>query len=55
MASIVLNQKLNGVEIYFGEKPIRNIINNLKEVGFHWNGKKLCWYAKQNEETNRKE
>lgn len=51
MTSMVLNQELNGVELYFGEKPVQTIINNLKAIGFRWNGKKLCWYAKQNEET----
>lgn len=51
MTNILLNNKLNGVEIYFDGKPIKEVLNKIKEVGFRWNGKKLCWYAKQSEET----
>lgn len=46
-----LNNELNGVEIYFKGKPVKEILTNLKANGFRWNGKKLCWYAKQSEDT----
>lgn len=51
MTNVLLNNELNGVEIYFDGKPIREILNKIKEVGFRWNGKKSCWYAKQSNET----
>lgn len=46
-----LNQELNGVEIYFDQKPAQSVINTLKENKFRWSGFKSCWYAKQNENT----
>lgn len=51
MCKILLNEKLNGVELYFEGKPAGAVLADLKANGFRWNGKKLCWYAKQNEET----
>ena len=51
MCKVLLNEKLNGVELYFENKPAQNIINSLKENRFRWNRAKACWYAKQNENT----
>lgn len=51
MCRMLLNEKLNGVELYFEGKPNQEIINNMKSNGYRWNGKKFCWYAKQNNET----
>lgn len=51
MCKILLNEKLNGVELYFEEKPAGTVLTDLKANGFRWNGKKVCWYAKQSEET----
>lgn len=51
MCKVLLNEKLNGVELYFEGKPAGTVLADLKANGFRWNGKKLCWYAKQNEET----
>ena len=51
MCKVLLNEKLNGVELYFENKPAQNIINSLKENSFRWNRTKACWYAKQNENT----
>ena len=48
---MVINEELNGVELYFTNKPEQTIINTLKSNGFRWSGKKFCWYAKQNEKT----
>lgn len=50
-ATYRLNNQLNGVEIYFNDKPAREILDELKGKKFRWNGKKLCWYAKQSDET----
>ena len=51
MCKVLLNEKLNGVELYFENKPAQEIINSLKENKFRWNRSKACWYAKQNEQT----
>lgn len=51
MCKMLLNEKLNGVELYFDVKPVGTILADLKASGFRWNGKKVCWYAKQSEET----
>lgn len=51
MCKVLLNEKLNGVELYFEEKPAGTVLADLKANGYRWNGKKLCWYAKQSEET----
>ena len=51
MCKILLNEKLNGVELYFEGKPAGTVLTDLKANGFRWNGKKVCWYAKQSEET----
>ena len=48
---VELNDKLNGVEIYFEIKPERNIIDEMKGEKFRYNGKKSCWYAKQTDST----
>jgi len=50
---MVLNPELNGVELYFDGKPIKQIITDLKANGFRYSGFKVCWYAKQNEKTLR--
>lgn len=51
MCKVLLNEKLNGVELYFEGKPAGTVLEDLKANGFRWNGKKVCWYAKQSEET----
>ena len=51
MTTYLLNNELNGVEIYFNGKPATEILTKLKENGFRWNSRKVCWYAKQSEET----
>ena len=51
MCKMLLNEKLNGVELYFDVKPAGTALADLKANGYRWNGKKLCWYAKQSEET----
>ena len=51
MVSLVFNQELNGIELYFDKKPLQNIIDSLKNAGFRWHKFKKCWYAKQSEKT----
>jgi len=46
-----LNQELNGVELYFEDKPPQTILSNLKENRFRWSNNKKCWYAKQSPNT----
>jgi len=46
-----LNQELNGIEIYFDEKPEATQLATLKASKWRWNGKKLCWYTKQSPEA----
>ena len=48
---MVLNPELNGVELYFDTKPVKQIITELKANGFRFSSFKTCWYAKQNEKT----
>jgi hypothetical protein len=47
----LLNNELNGIEIYFDGKPEAKIIEKLKEYKFRWNHFKKCWYAKQKQEN----
>ena len=51
MCKVLLNEKLNGVELYFENKPAQEIIDTLKANKFRWNRTKACWYAKQNEQS----
>lgn len=51
MCRMMLNEKLNGVELYFDGKPSAEVLTDLKTNGYRWNGKKICWYAKQNNKT----
>ena len=51
MCKMLLNEELNGVELYFEGKPAKSILTDLKANGYRYNSKKVCWYAKQSEET----
>lgn len=51
MCKVILNNELNGVELYFEGKPMAEVLTNLKENKFRWNRTKKCWYAKQNENS----
>ena len=46
----ILNQELNGIEIYFEEKPGEIIRSEIKKAGYRWSKRKSCWYAKQTPE-----
>lgn len=47
MCKINLNQELNGIELSFEAKPDQATLDAIKAQGFHWNGRKMVWYAKQ--------
>ena len=51
MCKMLLNEELNGVELYFEGKPAKTILADLKANGYRYNSKKVCWYAKQSEES----
>lgn len=51
MCKMLLNEKLNGIELYFEGKPGAEVLADLKANGYRWNRNKFCWYAKQTEET----
>ena len=51
IATMKINEELNGVELYFSTFPIKATRDNLKKSGFRWNHKKSCWYAKRSEDT----
>jgi hypothetical protein len=42
--SIIHNNKLNGIEIKFPDKPSDIVINQLKDLGFRWSYKSTLWY-----------
>ncbi len=46
---VVLNEKLNGIELYFSSRPSQNVRKMLSENGFRWS-KRGFWYAKQTQE-----
>lgn len=47
----VINEALDGVELYFAEMPTEETRTTLKANGFRWNKSKRCWYAKRKPET----
>lgn len=51
MCEVKINKMLKGIELYFETKPTQEVREEMKANGFRWNGKKLCWYAKQSEKT----
>ena len=44
-----LNEKYDGIEIKFSEKPTAQVLSRLKELGFKWHPGKGVWYAKNTE------
>lgn len=52
MNHFVLNPALNGIELYFDQKPEISILQALKDSKkWRWHKLKKCWYAKQCNET----
>lgn len=50
MTTMTLNKELNGIEVGFDAKPIKEILDALKGLGFRWHNKKKVWYAKNTPE-----
>lgn len=48
-AVLKINEELNGIELYFANKPKQEVLTDLKSNGFRWSAFKKCWYTKQNE------
>jgi hypothetical protein len=46
-----INEELNGIELYFDNKPERKVLDSLKANKFRWSNYKKCWYTKQSEKT----
>lgn len=46
---IVKNQEKNGIELYFNEKPKKEVLTLLKDNHFRWHSSKRCWYIKYSE------
>lgn len=38
------NDKLNGIEVKFANKPDDNVLNKLRDLGFRWSYKSMLWY-----------
>lgn len=51
MCKKILNEELNGIELYFDEIPNVETRESLKKAGFRWHKAKKCWYAKKSEKT----
>lgn len=51
MCKVLMNDELKGIELYFEGKPNQEVREEMKLNGFRWNGKKVCWYAKQSEKS----
>lgn len=50
MATLTLNQELNGIEVNFDTKPLAEVLEALKGAGFRWHRAKKLWYAKNTDE-----
>lgn len=53
MCKKLLNEELNGIELYFDEIPSAETREALKNAGYRWHKVKKCWYAKQSAETEK--
>lgn len=50
VATMMINNELNGIEIKFDCKPMACTLEVLKKAGFRWHNLKKIWYAKQTAE-----
>jgi len=48
---VQINDDFNGIEVYFGSRPTREVLDDLKASGWRWHSVKKCWYNR-NTETN---
>jgi hypothetical protein len=44
------NEEREGVEVVFGGRPDRDVLDTLKSAGFRWHRAGRYWYAKANEQ-----
>lgn len=55
---IVENKEHNGEELYFDEKPSKQVLDTLKENHYRWHNVKKCWFRKltytSNENNSKK-
>jgi len=49
--TMALNEKLNGVELSFSDKPGQDVLSLLNSSPFRWHKKRKIWYAVQTEQT----
>ena len=49
----IINEALNGIELYFESIPSEETRTTLKANGFRWNKNKKCWYAKRTEKAEK--
>ena len=47
------NKELNGIEVKFAERPIKEMLDILKSYHFHWHREKKLWYAKLTPEKEK--
>lgn len=47
-AEVKLNDKLNGVEVKFSDKPGPKVAKSMRDAGYTWSSNKQLWYSKQN-------
>ena len=53
MAKYKLVPELDGIEIYFDEKPSADIRSKLVGNRWRWNGLKGCWYTKYSKQAEK--
>lgn len=52
-AVLKINEELNGIELYFDNKPGNETLTHLKSNGFRYSGFKKCWWSKRTNESLR--
>ena len=50
-ATFSINEKHDGIEIYFTTRPPDVVLEYMKARKFRWHNQKRCWYNRRNEET----
>ncbi|MCY7542485.1 hypothetical protein P9173_09390 [Bacillus safensis] len=50
-AELKINDELNGIELYFDNKPGNETLTHLKSNGFRYSGFKKCWWSKRTNES----
>ena len=51
----IINEELNGIELYFETIPTKQEREELKANGYKWHSLKKCWYIKKDKQTKQKE